>query len=359
MVVEGGAERVVLELSRLVPAAPIYTSFFDAPTFAGRLDPGRVHPWPLQRLFGPSRRFRSFLPFYPLYFERLNLRRHPLVISSSVAFTHAVRAAPSATHISYVYTPLRYAWDLDAYLDRSSFSLPARIAGRTLRPWLKAWDRRTANRPDVVVAISEIVRERIRQHWDRDAEVIYPPVDTNEIQPSVADDGYLLVAARLLAYRRIDLAVEAATRLGRELVVVGDGPELQRLRSLAGPNVRFLGRLDRSTLVDVIARSHAYLLPGIEDFGIAPVEAMAAGKPVIGIRAGGVAETVVDGETGVLFDEQTPDALVAAIERLDALTLDPAAIRSRAELYGTPVFIAKWQALLARLGVDPSLYSAA
>ena len=357
LVVEGGAERVVLEFADLLPTAAVHTTFFDAARFGSRIAPERVRTWPLQRLFGPSHRYRSFLPLYPLYFSAMDLRRYELVVSSSIAFPHAVRTAPSATHVSYVYTPMRYAWDLDTYLDRSSFSLPTQIAGRLLRPALRRWDRATANRPNVVVAISKTVQERIRRLWGRDSEVLYPPVDVDEIAPSEQDDGYLLIAARMLAYRRIDLAVQAATRLGRELVLVGDGPERRRLEAMAGPTVRFTGRVDRPTLVDLIRGCHAYLVPGIEDFGIAPVEAMAAGKPVIALAAGGAAETVVNEETGVLFEEATADALSEAILASDGIAFDRAVIRARAEEFSAAAFRDAWRALFERLGIDPSLYS--
>jgi glycosyltransferase involved in cell wall biosynthesis len=300
---------------------------------------------------------RPFLPLYPTWFERMDLTRYDLVVSSSIAFAHAVRSAPSARHISYIHTPMRYAWDLDTYLRGSRLPLPARIAARLLRPSLQRWDRRTAGRPDVLVANSRTVQDRIRHLWDREAEVIYPPVDTQEIPLSTQDDGFLLVAARMLAYRRLDLAIAAATRLGRALVVVGDGPERARLEAAAGPTVRFTGWVDRAALVDLFARCHAYVVPGVEDFGIAPVEAMAAGKPVIAFRAGGVAETVADGTSGVLFDRQEADALADAIERLDDLSSSPTVIRERAMAFDTTVFLDRWRALLARLGVDPFLYS--
>ena len=357
LTIEGGAERVALELVRLLPSADIHTTFFDPALFGGAIDARRVRHWGLQRIFGPTRRVRPFLPLYPRYFSHLDLTAYDLVVSGSIAFTHAVRTAPTATHVSYVYTPMRYAWDLDSYLTGSSLPLPARIAARTLRPMLQRWDRATADRPDVVVGISKVVAERIRTLWGRDAEVIYPPVDTNEIALSARDDGYLLVAARMLAYRRLDLAIEAATRLGRELIVVGDGPERRRLETLAGPTVRFRGWVDRPTLVDLFGRCHAYVVPGIEDFGIAPIEAMAAGKPVVGFRGGGVAETVLDGTTGVLFDRQDVAATVEAIERLETLTVDPTSMRARALEFDTAVFLDRWRALFARLGVDPSLYS--
>jgi glycosyltransferase involved in cell wall biosynthesis len=353
----GGSERCAIELAHLIPSAEVFTTFLDS-TIGKAIDPRRIHTWPLQRLLGATSRYRNFLPLYPIWFSMLDLRDRDLVVSSSVAFSHAVKTRPGALHISYVYTPLRYAWDLDSYLSGSSLSLLARTGARLLRPALQRWDRATARRPNVLVAISETVRERIARLWHRESEVIYPPVDTADMPLSSRDDGFLLVAARMVAYRRLDLAVAAATRLGRELVVVGEGPEDRRLRALAGPTVRFLGRVDRSTLVDLFGRCHAYVVPGVEDFGIAPVEAMAAGKPVIGFGAGGVAETVIDGATGVLFDRQDVDSVCQAIERLESLNVDPTLIRHRAEAFDTDVFRTRWRDLLARLGVDPSLYSA-
>lgn len=353
---EAGSESVTLELSRLLPTAPIYTTFFDSGIFDRAIDPSRVHTWPLQHVAAARGRFRAFLPLYPLWFARLDLRGYPLVVSSSVAFSHAVRTSPDALHISYIHSPMRYAWDLDNYLRGSSFALPARLAARLLRPSMQRWDRASARRTDVVVANSVNVRDRIKRVWGRDAEVIAPPVDVSDILVSRRDDGFLLTAARLLAYRRIDLAVAAANRLGRDLVVVGDGPERARLQASAGPTVLFMGRVDRAVLVDLFMRCHAYVVPGVEDFGIAPVEAMAAGKPVIGIDEGGVAETVVNGRTGTLFSGQALQSLVDAIERLDSMTIDPAACRARAETFSVDTFHARWRELFIRLGVDQSLY---
>jgi glycosyltransferase involved in cell wall biosynthesis len=358
-VAQGGAEACAIELANLLPAADVHTSFFHPGRFAENIQPSRVRAWPIQRLVGPTERFRSFLPLYPAWFSLLDLRMADLVVSSSIAFTHAVRTRRGAMHVSYVYTPMRYAWDLDTYLAGSSLGAISRLAARTAGPILRHWDKATAGRPDVVVAISETVRERIRQLWGRDSDLIYPAVETAPIPVSSRDDGYLLVAARLLAYRRIDLAVAAATRLQKDLVVVGDGPERAKLESMAGKTVRFLGRVDRDRLIDLFARCHAYVVPGIEDFGIAPVEAMAAGKPVIGIKAGGVAETVLDGATGVLFDRPKVDSMVEAIERLDAMHLDQYTIRARAEQFDVAVFREKWRRLFEKLGVDPSLYSRA
>jgi glycosyltransferase involved in cell wall biosynthesis len=358
MVADGGAERCVLDLAELLPSAALHTTFFDERRFGDRIDPARVRPWKLNRVLGPTRRFRSLLPLYPLYFTSMDLREADLVISSSVAFSKAVRTRTDAVHISYVYTPLRYAWDLDTYLKGSSNGVAARLGARILRPPLQRWDRWTSSRPDVVVAISRTVQERIARRWGRDSVVIYPPVNVDEIELSGQDDGFLLVASRMLAYRRLDLVVRASRRLGRRLVVVGDGPERARLESMAGPETTFPGHVGRERLLELFATCSAYVVPGVEDFGIAPVEAMAAGKPVVAFRGGGATETVVDNVTGVFFDEATVESLAAAIDRAEHLRFDPEAVRRQAERFDRRVFLAAWRDLFGRLGVDPSLYSA-
>jgi len=359
LVTEGGADRCALEFAQLLPSARLYTTFFDAQRFGDRVDPVRVHPWLLNRVLGPTSRFRSLLPLYPAYFTSLDLRQADLVLSSSIAFSKAVRTRADALHISYVYTPLRYAWDLDTYLDGSSYGAAARVGARLLRPPLQRWDRWTSARPDVVVAISRTVEERIQRLWGRDSEVIYPPVNVAEMELSGRDEGFLLVASRMLAYRRLDLVVGACRRLGRRLVLVGDGPERERLEAIAGSETTFLGHVSREELLGLFATCSAYVVPGVEDFGIAPVEAMAAGKPVIAFRAGGATETVVEDVTGVFFEEATVESLASAIERVEHRRFDHSAIRLHAQRFDRRVFLASWRDLFERLGVDPSLYSAA
>lgn len=354
---DGGGERVAIELARLLPTAEIYTSFFDASIFGDRIDPARVHSWPLQDRVSP-RDFRRLLQLYPVYFSALDLRDARLVVSSSSAFAKAVRTSRRAIHVSYIHTPMRFAYNPDAYFRHSSFGIAARTAGRFMRVPLATWDRRTARQPDVLVANSETVRRRIRRHWQRDAEVINPPVAVDDFSVSTEDDGFLLIAARLLAYRRIDVAVRAATAARRQLVVVGDGPERERLESLAGPTVRLAGWLPRAELVDMFERCHAYLVPGEEDFGIAPVEAMASGKPVVALARGGATETIIDGITGVLYDDDSLAGLNAALERLEDMTFDPWVARQRAEQFSRAHFFAAWRALLERLGVEDRLYAA-
>jgi glycosyltransferase involved in cell wall biosynthesis len=354
---EGGAERCAIEFSRLLPEAGIETTFFDTPRYGDRIDAHRVHTWPLQRISGLARGFRALLPLYPIYFSTLDLRGAELVLSSSVAFAKAVRTSADALHVSYVYTPIRYAWDLDLYLAGSSFSAVSRIAAKTVRPVLKRWDLATARRPDVIVAISATVQERISSIWGRSSEVIYPPVDVDEFNVTPDHDGYLLVAARLLAYRRVDLVVEACNRLKLPLLVVGDGPERARLESMAGPTITFEGKVGRAALVQRFERCRAYVVPGVEDFGIAPVEAQAAGKPIVAFYGGGARETVLEDVTGLFFREPTVDSLVEALGRLDGMTWDPERIRRHAERFAVEVFHRRWRELLARLRVDPGLIS--
>ena len=354
-----GAERVLAVLHELWPEAPVYTLVHDPRAMGEQCAGWEVRTSFLQRLPGGARHYQKLFALMPQAVERLPLAGYDLVVSSSIAFTHAAQTRPDALHVSYVYTPMRYAWNLDAYLEHSSWSLPARVGARTVRPALRRWDRGTAGRPDLLVAISGTVQQRIARFWGRESEVLYPPVEVGAIDPTGTDDGFYLVAARMLAYRRLDDAIAACTRLGRDLVVVGEGPERARLQALAGPTVRFPGRVDRPTLLDFFGRCHAYLVPGEEDFGIAAIEAMAAGKPVVGLRAGGVAETVIDGATGVLYDDPGGPGMANAIERLESLVLDPAAIRRRAERFDVHVFRDGWRDLLARAGIDPPLYSPA
>lgn len=350
----GGSERCAVEFARLLPEATVHTSFFDR-AYESVIDPSRVRTWPLQRLFGATERYRMFLPLYPLWFSALDLSDRELVLTDSSAFAYAVRTGGRTLHVSYVHTPMRYAWDLDGYLGAAGLGTAASAGARVLRPWLQRWDRAMSGRPDVVVANSTASRERIRRIWRREAEVIHPPVDTSEVTLGDRDDGYLLIAARMLAYRRIDLAIEAANLLKRDLVVVGAGPEETHLRAIAGPTVRFLGVVDRPVLVDLFRNCHAYLVPGEEDFGIAPVEAMAAGKPVIALRAGGALDTVVEGRTGMFFDRPDAETLAAAIESVATHPFVAADVRKHAETFDTQEFRRRWRELLLRAGANPEV----
>lgn len=352
---DGGAERVALELARMFPEAPLYTSFFDASRFGDRIDGGRVRTWPLSRITPTGGRFRALLPAYVAYFSALTIPARRLVISNSSTFARGVRARPPAIHIAYVQSPLRFAWDVEGYLARSSFPVVARVALRLAAPGLRRWDRWAGRRADVVVANSIHMRDRIRQVWQRDSRVIHPPVDVRAMSISTRAEDFFLVTTRLLAYKRVEHAVQACAMLDRPLVVVGDGPERARLEQMAGARTRFVGHIDQLQLEDLQSRCRALLVSGVEDFGLAAVEAMARGKPVVAYGAGGALETVVDGETGVLFDRATARGMATAIERLESLTIEPTVARARALEFDVTVFRRRWQQLLADCGLGDTV----
>ena len=348
---DGGAEAVALELARMFPAAPMYTTFFERERFGGRIDPDRVRTWSLSPRVRPSPWFRPLLPAYVAHFSRLEVPASRLVLSNSSTFARGVRPRRPALHVAYVHTPLRFAWDPQGYLAGSSFPVAAQLALRTAAPTLRQWDRWAGRRADVIVANSRNDHDQIRRRWGRGSRIIHPPVGVADVEPTDAHDGFYLVATRLLAYKHVDIAIEACDRVGRDLVVVGDGPERARLQQMAGPGTRLLGHVDRATLVDLFRRCRALIVPGTEDFGIAPVEAMAYGKPVIAFAQGGVLETVIDGETGVFFEQATASALGLAIERLEATPIDPSRPRARALDFDVSVFRRRWEELLGELGL--------
>jgi glycosyltransferase involved in cell wall biosynthesis len=336
LVTFGGAERVLGELLRLYPGAPIHTTVHDPAGLPEECRGWNVQPSFLQRVPFARRHHRPFLPLMPMAFEAFDLDAYDVVLTTSSACAKGVITPPDVPNVCYCYTPPRYLWD--------QFHVQTRnVRGRALvglaTHWLRMWDRAAADRVDHFVAISDTVAARIRKYYRRESTVVYPPVDTDQFRPNGRDhEGFLLVVSRLVPYKRIDLAVAAANRAGLRLVVVGDGPELQRLRALAGPTVSFLGRRPDAEIADLYARCEALLFPGMEDFGITPVEAMAAGRPVIAYGKGGATETVLDGVTGVLIDEQSVDAIIAAVDRLRHERYDPFACRDRALRFDATIF---------------------
>lgn len=348
----GGGGRVLTELHRMFPEAPIYTTIRDPAALPEEMRSWDVRTSFLQKIPFARKRYQAFLPLMPLAFEQFDLREYDVVISTSSACAKGVLTRPDTLHLCYCYTPCRYIWDL--YHDYTE-SLRGRALIAPIAHWLRLWDRLSADRVDHFVAISHEVAGRIRKHYRRDSEVVYPPVDIDRIRPDgePADDFYLVVS-RLVPYKRIDLAVAAATRLQRRLVVVGSGPERKRLEAMAGPTVEFRGHLPDDEVARLLARCRAFLFPGYEDFGIAPVEAQAAGRPVVAFARGGATETVIDGETGVLFAEQTVESLLEAMRVLDRLRIDPAACRRQAEMFSATRFREELTRVLeARLAAPP------
>lgn len=332
----GGGGRVLTHLHSLFPSAPIYTTIVDPERLPAHMRAWDIRPSFLQRVPFARRGYQAFLPLMPMAFEQFDLREYDLVISASSACAKGVITAPGARHLCYCYTPCRYIWDL--YHDYTRGMKLKPVAGYVAHR-LRLWDRLSADRVDRFVAISKEVAGRIRRHYRRRSEVIYPPVDVERFTPTDAPpDDFYLVVSRLVPYKRVDLAIQAANRLGRRLIVAGDGPERRRLRRLAGPTIEFRGPVDDEEVSGLMARCRAMLFPGLEDFGIAPVEAQAAGRPVIAFGRGAALETVVPGTTGVFFEEQTAGALASAIERSEGMTFDWRACRRNAERFGPDEF---------------------
>jgi glycosyltransferase involved in cell wall biosynthesis len=331
-----GAERVFLAMCDLWPDADLFTAVYDPAGTNGRFAHRNVHTSPLQRLRPTSRTFRALLPLYPAAIESFDLSGYDLVVSSSSAWAHAVICDESTVHLSYCHNPFRYVWnDRDATLAarRDPFT---RAALRALfRRW-RQWDWIAAQRVDRYVANSEATQKRISTYWGRDSSVIYPPVETTRFSPGPVGD-YYLVLSELMPHKRIATAVEAFNRLGRPLVVVGDGPDARRLRRMAGPNVRLLGRVDDERVAQLLSSCRALIVTANEEFGIAAVEAQAAGRPVIGLAAGGVCETMVEGRTGT-FWAGGPAELAEAVERFDDAAIDPRACQENAARYDTANF---------------------
>jgi glycosyltransferase involved in cell wall biosynthesis len=281
----------------------------------------------------------------------MDLRDFDLVLSDSSAFAKAAIKRKSAVHVCYCHTPMRWVWNYDAYVAREGFPAPVRAVLPPVITRLQRWDVATAPRVDRFIANSSAVAQRIRQSYDRSAEVIPPPVEVARFRIASKQEGYFLILSRLAPYKRIDLAVQACTALGLALKVVGGGRDMARLKALAGPSVQFLGPLPDAEAHEVMARCRALIFPGEEDFGIAPVEAQACGRPVIAYAAGGALTTVIPGRTGLFFHEQTVDALMAALNLFRDGDFDPAAIRQHAEYFDAPRFEERLTHALLHAGI--------
>jgi glycosyltransferase involved in cell wall biosynthesis len=338
----GGAEDVLECLAGLFPEAPIYTSIY----WRDRM-PAAYRQWPIRvsfmdRLPGVYRHHQPYLPLYPLAFERFDLAGFDLVLSNKSGFCHGVRPAPGALHVCYCLTPTRYVWDFDAYAGREGLGPAVRLALRPMLRWLRRWDHAAAQRVDHFVAISTEVQRRIARFYGRESVIIYPPVDTTRFAAAAAQSApgdYYLSLGRLVPYKRVDLAVQACTVLKLPLLVGGDGRDRARLERLAGPTVKFLGRVPDADLPALVAGCRAFIFPGLEDFGITSVQALAAGRPVIALAGGGALDIVQDGVNGVLFPAPEVDDLRAALERFERLSFDPAALRRSAERFDRERFV--------------------
>ena len=349
----GGAEDVLAELVGLYPDAPIHTSIYwrANPKLPAAWRTWNVRPLWLDRLPGIHAHHQPYLPLYPVGFGGLTLSGYDAVLSNKSGFCHGVHVAPGTPHICYCLAPTRYVWQFESYAARERLGSALRRAIRPVLGALRRWDYAAAQRVDHFVAISTDIKARIKRYYGRDSALIYPPVDAAErFTPSNRTDDYYLIVSRLIPYKRIDLAVAACTRLGLPLVIAGTGRDRERLEAMAGPTVSFVGYVADADLPDLMARCRAFIFPGLEDFGIAPVQAQAAGRPVIAFRGGGALDTVLPGVTGEFFDTQTVESLAAVLEIFDAARYSPAAIRAHALKFDASVFRAQLSALVEAVG---------
>jgi glycosyltransferase involved in cell wall biosynthesis len=331
-----GADRVFLAIADIWPDAPIYTAVYDERGTEGRFAHRDVRTSFLQRLHPKASTFRSLLPLYPSAIESFDLSGYDLVLSSSSAWAHAVICDEHSTHVSYCYNPFRYAWnDRERTLANAPDPISRMVLRGVLRRW-RQWDWIAAQRVDRYLTISNTARERIRHYWGRDATIVHPPVDTERFAPA-KPEGYYLVLSELMRHKQIDIAIQAFNRLRLPLVVVGDGPDGRRLRRMAGPTIQFAGRVPDPEAASLLARCRALVVTAVEEFGLAAVEAQAAGRPVISVGAGGALETVIEGETGA-FWRGGPEQLAAAVAAFDTEAVDPDTCVSNAERFSRARF---------------------
>ncbi len=345
----GGAEKVAEALYRLLPSAVVFTTVTQAEKLPVGLRSAQIQNSWMQKLPAIDRLYRHYFPLYPLAVSQLDLSGYDLVVSSSSGFAKGVRVGRNAVHVCYCHTPMRWVWRYQDYAARESFGTAGRMVLPLLLYNLRHWDRNAARQPDQYVVNSQAVAERVWHAYRRQATVIPPPVEVQRFSIGSQQDDFYLVLSRLVGYKRIDLAVQACTRLKRRLIVIGSGPDRERLQQIAGPTVEFLGRQPDSVVESHVSRCRALLFPGEEDFGIVPLEVNAAGRPIVAYAAGGALETVIPGITGVFFHQATAESLAAAIQELEHCSWNSQIIRRHAESFDVPVFESRFMELLCSI----------
>ena len=342
-----GAERTFAEMAACWPAAPIYTLLYDAEAVAEGFDGREVRPSGLQRLGASQRSFRYLLPFFPKAAERLPVQAYETIVTSSSAFAHGLRPGSEALHVCYCHSPFRYAW-FEQERAEAETPWPGRPAMRAILKRNRAWDLKAAARVSRYVANGRITQDRIMELYGVESEIVHPPVAVDRFTVGEPED-FLLFVGQIVPHKRVEVALEAARIAGLTIKVVGDGPDRERLEALyGGLGVEFLGSVSDRMIGDLYARCIALVVPNIEEFGIAAVEAQAAGRPVVAVNRGGVRETVIPGETGVLVDGEDAAALAEPLHDTDFGRFDPIKIRANAERFSPAAFRAAFSGLVNR-----------
>jgi glycosyltransferase involved in cell wall biosynthesis len=342
----GGAEKVLEAFLEIFPNAPIYTLLYDKKIVSKFFPNNKIKTSFLQKLPFIKKHHRIFPPLMPLAVERLDLSDYDIVLSDSAAFGKGVITKPETLHICYCHTPIRYAWDdSHKYVREFSMFKLAKIFVPIFMNYLRLWDREAAHRVDKFICNSNFVAQRIKKYYKQESTVIYPPIDVGNF--GLLDSGvnfaksktdYFLMVGRLLPYKRFDMAIEAFNKLEMPLKIIGSGPEMKKLKKLANWNIEFLGEMDNKNLKEYYQKCQALIFPQEEDFGIVALEAMACGRPVIAYRGGGALESVLEGKTGVFFDEQSIESLVEAVKNFDASRFDSEAIHQHALKFDKEIF---------------------
>ncbi len=337
----GGAEDVLKELVDLYPQSPVFTSIYAPDRMPAEYRNWDIRTLWLDKLPAIHAHHQPYLPFYPLGWQGLDLSDYDILLSNKSGFCHGVRYNPDTTlHICYCLAPTRYVWQFEQYIRREGLSSAVQTALRPLISIMQRWDYNAAQRVQHFIAISTEIQERIRHYYNRESVIIYPPVDTARFAAARTDDvdDYFLIVSRLIPYKRIDLAVQAATRLGVRLKIGGSGRDLDRLKEMAGETVEFLGYVPDDALPDLMARCRAFIFPGLEDFGITPVQAQAAGRPVIAYGGGGVLDTVRPGITGEYFEQMTVENLMNVMAAFNPDQYHPDAMQAHAARFDRSIF---------------------
>ena len=352
----GGAEKVADELCQMFPTASLVTLV----AFQAML-PDSLKRFPLQTswmqcLPGMEKYYRLFFMLYPYAATSMDLSEYDLVVSSSSSYAKGIRAGNDTMHVCYCHTPTRWVWNFDSYSKREAMSPAVKAGAATLIELLRNWDTAAAQQPDHFIANSQATAKRILEAYGRTAEIIHPPINIDRFTANAHEShGYYLVLSRLVSYKRIDLAIEACSRMNRKLLIVGDGPHKDALMQGAAPCVTFCGRLSDAVVDELITSSRALIFPGEEDFGMTPLEVAASGRPTIAYRAGGALETIVDGVTGTFFEQQTPEDLMSAMEAFERQSFSPGILRRHAEKFSVSVFREKMASFLDRVGAPITL----
>ncbi len=341
-----GGEKVLEEFCRLFPEADIFTLIHHKGSVSSLIENHNIYQSLLRKLPFSSGHFRQYLPLFPFAIESFDLRGYDLIISDSHCVAKGIIPPPDALHISYIHTPMRYVWDMRTdYLGEEQYGAVKRFFAGWMAHYLRSWDVLSSTRVDVFIANSSHIRKRIKKYYRRDAVVIHPPVDIEHYQVSKGNSkDYFITVSALVPYKRVDLAILACNKLGLNLKVVGNGPEYKKLKKIAGKTIEFVGNVSKESMVEIYQDTLALIHPGEEDFGIAPVEAQACGRPVIAFGRGGVLETVIgEGEhkTGIFFYNQTTESLMEALKVFFKTQFEPMVIRRNAERFDRKIFINK------------------